>query len=130
MHSLFHAFLHQLQRIPGCIPAVDHKRHFFLSGNLHLCAKHLLLNLMFPFFFMPVIIQSNLSDRNCLWQMAQTTDLIQCILCHLFRIIRVNSKGAIDKGIFFHQFFCRFQTLDRCTCIYNMSNSMCFHRIQ
>ena len=45
---------------------LDHKRHFFLSGNLHLCAKHLLLNLMFPFFFMPVIIHSRDAARDTL----------------------------------------------------------------
>ena len=130
IHATFHTILHKLQRILRSIPAVDHKRHLFFPGDFHLRKKHLLLNLMLLFFLMPVIIQPNLPNCNRFWQLTQTTNLFQCILCHLLCIVRVNSKRAIYKRIFFHQLFRCFQALNRSTCIYNMSDSMFFHGIQ
>ena len=64
VHTAFHAILHQIQRIFCRLSAVDHKWKLFFARNLHLCQKHLLLDFMLVFFFVPVIVQANFSDSH------------------------------------------------------------------
>ena len=102
VHTAFHAILHQIQCIFCRISAVDHKWKLFFARNLHLCQKHFLLDFMFMFFFMPVIIQTNLSDCHSFRQAGQLTYFFQSFLRHFFRIIRMNTERAINKRILFH----------------------------
>ena len=128
IHALIHTVLHQIQGIRCCLPAVDHKWHMELPGNLHLLLENFLLKLMLPSFLVPVIIQSDLANSNRLFQATTLPDLIQHFLCHQLRIIRMNPKSTIHKRIFLHQCLCLFQTVYGRTHINNFLNSIFIHR--
>ena len=85
---------------------------------------------MLMFFLVPVIIQPDLTDRYCFRQFTKLPDLLKCLLCHLIRIIRMDSKCTIDKRIFFHKRFCVLQTFKRSTGIDDSANSVFLHGTQ
>ena len=62
IHTTLHIFSDDIQSILGSFSAVDHKRKLLFSGNVKLGTKHFLLDLMFLFFLMPVIVQPDLTD--------------------------------------------------------------------
>ena len=130
IHSTVHIFSDNVQGILCRISAVDHKRHFFFSGNIKLRAEHFLLNFMFFFFFMPVIIQPDFSDCYHLIQMGKSANFIQSFLCHFVRIIRMNTHSPIHKRIFFHQCHGVLQSVYGCTDIDYFLNSVWLQRFQ
>ena len=63
VHAALHIFLHNAQRILRRVPAVDHKGHFHLPGDIQLLPKGLLLEKMTLLFLVPVVIEPDLPHR-------------------------------------------------------------------
>ena len=98
---------HDTERISCRFPAVDDHQKFFLARKRNLTAEPILL--FFVIFLVPVVIKANLSDRNRLFQTAESPHPLHHILVQVAHLIRMKTERAVDERIRFHQFSCIFQ---------------------
>ena len=127
IHAASHILLDDLQCILCRIPAVNHKRKLFLSGNIQLGTKHFLLFPVFFLFLVPIVIQADLANGYHLVHPGNPGDLIQCILGHLVCIIRMHTYCSIYERIFLCKLYCTVELSYGSTYIHNMPDALLLH---
>ena len=130
IHAASHILLDDLQCILCRIPAVNHKRKLFLSGNIQLGTKHFLLFPVFFLFLVPIVIQADFSNSHHLIHSGNPGDLIQCIPGHFVRIIRMHAHCPVYERIFFGKLYCPVELSYGSTYIHNMPHTLLLHPCQ
>ena len=130
IHTASHILPDDLQCILCCIPAMDHKRKLFLSGNIQLGTKHFLLFPVFFPFLVPVVIQADLANSYHLVHPGNPSDLIQCIPAHLVCIIRMHTYCPVYERIFLCKLYCTVELSYGSTYIHNMPYALLLHLAQ
>ena len=131
MDNGFHAsgiLLHNFHSICGSLSAVDDHRHIFFTGQFQLADKPLPLQIMS--FFVPVVIQTDLSDSHDFFTIQQFSHSLKRLFIQRSHFIRMHADRSIHKRIFFRQFLYPVPGFNGRTGVYNHTDPLCFHLSQ
>ena len=97
IQTLLMKFLQNIHRIFRRIPRMDNNRKLFLAGKLQLAPKPVALLLLHIRFLVPIIIQSDLTDRNRLLVLRLLRKPCEGFLIQSVNITRMHTDCCIDE---------------------------------
>ena len=113
-------FPKNLQRIRRCLPRVDYDRLTALQCQIDLLSKSRLLQLLL--LFVPVIIESDLTDSENLRVLHILTEFPEQLICEISDFIRMQTHGSVYEIVLFHQAADLRQALLRRTDVYHYAD--------